>query len=82
MCITSQISQMILQNSLKYKGLNTKAKEFVPDTESNNKITLEHIFKKAKGSQIEIESIQKETEDDFFDRLEKEFQYRNAWIFE
>ena len=78
MCITSQINQMILRNSLKYKGLNTKAKEFVP--ENDNKITLENIFKKAKENKIQIES--KETEDDFFDRLEKEFQYRNAWIFE
>ncbi len=74
MCITSQISQMILHNSLKYKGLNTKAQEFVPDT--NNKISLEHIFKRKE------ESPKKESEDDFFDRLEKEFQYRNAWIFE
>lgn len=72
------MDKIIRQNCLKYKGLDTSAKEFIP-SENTIKIINEGI-KKQNEITKKIQST--EDENSFFDRLEYEFVQQNVWFFE
>lgn len=72
----ANMDKIIRQNCLKYKGLDTSAKEFVPSENTIKKIMNRDIKKQNEL----IKSI--EDENAFFDRLEYEFVQQNVWFFE
>lgn len=67
MTVADQMNKMILKNCMKYKGLNVKAAEFVPQGEP---------------VQIVSDKIDIVFDDATFDRLEDDFVNRNMYMFE
>jgi hypothetical protein len=81
----SDIEKTIRQNSLKYKGLNTSAEEFVPSKTTIKKLQLTgylHSINTYTLQQTIIKSNFILSDDLFFDKLEYNFVQQNVWLFE
>lgn len=73
MSVADQMNKMILKNCMKYRGLNVKATEFIPESKVADNV---NIVPKNSNQNLNI------YDDAAFDRLEKDFVSKNAYLFE